>query len=99
MTPEATLLLAWLDEADAPAWVADGVADALPKIETAIEAEATATLEAEVSRLRAALAVIEDNLRLREDGSTPTGESIVQSWNVAMDALAPVAPAPAEPRP
>lgn len=33
MTPEATLLLAWLDEADAPQWVVDGVADALPKIE------------------------------------------------------------------
>ena len=35
MTPEATLLLAWLDEADAPQWVVDGVADALPKIEAA----------------------------------------------------------------
>lgn len=33
MTPESTLLLAWLDEADAPQWVVDGVADALPKIE------------------------------------------------------------------
>lgn len=35
MTPESMLLLAWLDEAEAPTWVADGVADALPKIEAA----------------------------------------------------------------
>lgn len=34
MTPESLLLMAWLDEAEAPQWVVDGVADALPKIES-----------------------------------------------------------------
>lgn len=33
MTPESLLLMAWLDEAEAPQWVVDGVADSLPKIE------------------------------------------------------------------